>query len=156
MGSKDATRKILKAASRKVHLANAPGAMKGQRVGIEAAGWLHRGCKQNANAVCLHGSSQEAVLYVTTRINAVLGEGGKPLVVFDGDRRYPAKAATHERGAQEDIGEPLCNRLGASGGESAEPPTQNHDDDITDGVVEHISIEELPAQRQRLAPPAHT
>ena len=36
------------------------------------------------------------MLYVTTRINAVLGEGGKPILVFDGDRRYPAKAETHQ------------------------------------------------------------
>ena len=96
MGSSDVTKKLLKASSRKVLLANEPGAMKGRRVGIEASGWLHRGCKRNPQQTCNHGVSQEAVLYVTTRINAVLGEGGNPILVFDGDRRYPAKAETHQ------------------------------------------------------------
>ena len=40
------------------------------------------------------GVSQEAILYVTSRVTAMLGEGAKVLLVFDGDRGYEAKADT--------------------------------------------------------------
>ena len=37
------------------------------------------------------------MLYITTRLTALLGEGAKLVVVFDGDRNYAAKEATQER-----------------------------------------------------------
>ena len=69
--------------------------MKGRRVGVEAAGFLHRASKRDAKEVCIHGVSQEAVLYVTGRLSTLRGEGASILLVFDGDRGYEPKAATH-------------------------------------------------------------
>ena len=71
--------------------------MQGRTVGVEIAGWLHRACKRGAKEVCAHGVSQEAVLYITQRLAALLGEGAKLVVVFDGDRSYEAKAETQAK-----------------------------------------------------------
>ena len=105
MGTKGATRCVLKAgAGRKMHLAQAPEVMRGRRVGVEAAGFLHRASKRDPKEVCLHGVSQEAVLYVTGRLSTLRGEGATIVLVFDGDRNYDAKRDTHaeRRKARED------------------------------------------------------
>ena len=93
MGTKNMTGGLLKAAARKRQLGNTPAVMRGRRFAIEVAGWLHRACKRNPKEVCLHGISQEAVLYITTRIEAVRGEGATPVIVFDGDRSFEPKLA---------------------------------------------------------------
>lgn len=67
---------------------------------IQFTGWLHRGCKPGAREVCVHGVSKGAILYVTTRISAVFGEGADPICVFDGNRSYPAKAAEQAKRAK--------------------------------------------------------
>ena len=74
-----------------------PEVMLGRNVGVEISGLLHRAAKRGAREVVEHGVSKEAVLYVTTRISALLGEGAKPLIVFDGDRAFEAKAATQHK-----------------------------------------------------------
>ena len=97
MGTKSATAQVLKAAARrKVELANEPGVMKGRRVGVESAGFVaHRACKRSPKEVCTHGVSQEAVLYITGRLSTLRGEGAIITLVFDGDRAYEPKGATH-------------------------------------------------------------
>ena len=58
MGTNGMTAKLLKAmARRKQLLANTPAAMRGRRIAIEIAGWLHRAAKRNPKEVCLHGVS---------------------------------------------------------------------------------------------------
>ena len=96
MGTKNATGAVLKAgAGRKVQLANTPGVMKGRRVGVDFAGFAHRGAKRSPKEVCTHGVSQEAVLYVTGRLSTLRGEGAIVTLVFDGDRNFKPKDATH-------------------------------------------------------------
>ena len=98
MGTKDATGKVLKPLSgAKKCLENHPEVLQGRTAAVEVAGMLHRGCKRGAREVCLHGVSKEAVLYITQRLNALMGEGAKLVVVFDGDRTYEAKQACQEK-----------------------------------------------------------
>ena len=101
MGTFGATGQIIKpAAGGKTDLAANRDAVWGRRIGVEVAGWLHRASKRGAREVCIYGESKEAIMYVCERISALLGEGGKPIVVFDGDRSYEAKQATQEKRAK--------------------------------------------------------
>ena len=95
MGTKNAVSAVLKPASGGVlSLALHTFIMMGRWIGVEVSGWLHRACKRGAREVVETGVSQEAILLVTSRVTAMLGEGAKVLLVFDGDRGYEAKAET--------------------------------------------------------------
>ena len=98
MGTDGAVAQLIKpACGEKKDLALAPEVLNGKSVGVEISGWLHRASKPGAKAVCEHGSSQEAVMYVTQRLSALMGEGAHVVAVFDGDRNYQAKLATQEK-----------------------------------------------------------
>ena len=63
-------------------------------------------------------------MYVCERISALLGEGGKPIVVFDGDRSYEAKQATQEKRAkkrEEALAVPEAHRTAATWRAAAAP-----------------------------------
>ena len=98
MGTAGAVAQVIKpACGRPKDLAHAPEVLEGRTVGVEISGWLHRACKRGAKEVCEHGVSKEAVLYVTQRLSALMGEGARVVAVFDGDRSFAAKADTQEK-----------------------------------------------------------
>ena len=79
-----------------------PEVLLGRNVGVEISGLLHLSCIVPPSAVLGRSSSTGSArrlcfMSLTTHISALLGEGAKPLIVFDGDRAFEAKAATQHK-----------------------------------------------------------
>ena len=55
---------------------------------IDISGIAHKASKRSPKEVVVHGTSAEQQEYVRKSIEAVSGEGGRPILVLDG-RAYP-------------------------------------------------------------------
>ncbi|KAI9791800.1 MAG: Rad2 nuclease [Piccolia ochrophora] len=66
---------------------------KGQTIGIDAYGWLHRGTAACALELALGKPTKKFVEYVMNRVKMLQHFGITPYMVFDGDH-LPSKAAT--------------------------------------------------------------
>lgn len=66
---------------------------KGQTIGVDAYGWLHRGAVACAMELALGKPTTKFVDFAMHRVRMLLHFGVKPYIVFDGDR-LPSKAAT--------------------------------------------------------------
>ena len=84
-----------KAAGDVVQIDDGYNPFSGRHVLIDVSRLAHKAAKNQAKQVVLEGTSPQQQQYVRRHLDAVVGEGGKPVLVLDG-RAYPAKAA--ERG----------------------------------------------------------
>jgi exonuclease 1 len=68
----------------------------GKFVLIDVSGLAHKASKKQPKQVVREGKSTQQQQYVTRRIEAVVGEGGTPVLVMDG-RAYPPKEQTRRQ-----------------------------------------------------------
>ena len=57
MGTGDMLKRVIRPAAKQVSLHDDPDALRGVKVGVEIAGWLHRSCYCGAKEIVLHGFS---------------------------------------------------------------------------------------------------
>ena len=72
---------------------------KGQTIGVDAYGWLHRGAVACAMDLALGKPTAKFVDFAMHRVRMLLHFGIRPYIVFDGDR-LPSKATTEEGRAE--------------------------------------------------------
>ena len=92
-GSGAALKEVLKPATGDVvHIDAGYNPFAGRKVLIDISGLAHKASKKQARQVALEGTSQRQQQYVLRHLEALVAEGGTPVLVLDG-RAYPPKAA---------------------------------------------------------------
>ena len=72
---------------------------KGKKAAVDGFVWLHRGCISCAKEVCKKIPTNKYIRFFMKRVQLLIDQGIKPLIVFDGEE-LPAKIGTNERRRQ--------------------------------------------------------
>ena len=72
---------------------------KGKKAAVDGFVWLHRGCISCAKEVCKKIPTNKYIRFFMKRVQLLIDQGIKPLIVFDGSE-LPAKVGTNERRRQ--------------------------------------------------------
>ena len=93
MGIKGLSKNVIKQVWRDGRLADLPA---GTRIGVDAAGWLHKSVVSNATALCTDESSTAHHSVFVRLLQQLLHAKLEVVLVFDGDR-WALKRATHTK-----------------------------------------------------------